>query len=143
MKEIHSFSLVDYACQRKGADERLCHAALFLIVGWLLQSTLYYSINFDKYAYVNRVENQIARGDTVRKSGLLPAFTRVSYMDPNPHEAFNRFCQIQCGLAPIFLLQDQWHEHLLLNASQRPSRLPEGYRLMRDFGHGLLLLRKV
>jgi hypothetical protein len=64
-------------------------------------------------------------------------------MDSEPSKAFEHYCQMQCGLAPILLLHDQRQEYLLLNASQRPSLLPGGYRLVRDFGHGLLLLRKV
>ncbi|MDR3614525.1 MAG: hypothetical protein P4L53_13265 [Candidatus Obscuribacterales bacterium] len=141
MKEIYSFSLIDYV-RRKGTGERLCHAVMFLVIWLLLQPTLFLG-NFDRDPYVNLVETQIARGDIVRKSGLLPAFARVSYMDSEPSQAFEHYCQIQCGLAPILLLHDQHHEYLLLNASRQPSRLPEGYRLMRDFGHGLLLLRKV
>jgi hypothetical protein len=141
VKEIHSFSLVDFA-RRKGTNERLCHAAIFLTIFGLLQPTLFWG-NFDKDPHVSLIETQIAQGDAVRKSGLVPDFARVSYIDLEPSQAFEHYCQLQCGLAPILLLHDQRHEYLLLNALHRPDRLPEGYRLMRDFGQGLLLLKKV
>ena len=93
---------------------------------------------------------EISRYAPLKESGILKPFWQVTFVDDSVdyYQWHAYFWLAQTTLAPVILMESGWREYIIVNCRSTASlashdNVPKEYSVVKDFGRGLILMRKV